>query len=189
MTTKTTKGKRDRLIEAAKDLFHQQGVERTTLADVAHLAHVPLGNIYYHFRTKEALVEAVLQTHAQDLQAMFAQWELLANPRQRLLRFLAAEREAEHTLARYGCPYGGLSQELSKADHALTAAVVHLFELYLDWTETQFRFLGKDAPEARELAIDLVSSLQGTFVLANCFRSPDLLEHKLQRLESWIRSL
>jgi hypothetical protein len=31
--------------------------------------------------------------------------------------------------------------------------------------------------------------LQGTFILANSFRSPELLERKLQRLELWLCSL
>ena len=50
--------KRVRLTEAAETLFSQQGVHRTTLADIAQEAEVPLGNIYYHFRTKELLIEA-----------------------------------------------------------------------------------------------------------------------------------
>ena len=57
----TTLLKRDRLIEAAKAKFYQQGVTRTTLADIAQQAQVPLGNVYYHFRTKGALVQAVVQ--------------------------------------------------------------------------------------------------------------------------------
>jgi AcrR family transcriptional regulator len=61
----TTMLKRDRLIEAAKTLFYQQGVTSTTLADIAERAMVPLGNVYYHFRTKDALIEAVVQTHVQ----------------------------------------------------------------------------------------------------------------------------
>jgi AcrR family transcriptional regulator len=51
--------KRDRLIKAAKIMFYQQGVTGTTLADIAQQAQVLLGNIYYHFRTREALVEVV----------------------------------------------------------------------------------------------------------------------------------
>src|SRR5712672_1049294 len=91
--------KRDRLIEAAKILFYQQGVTGTTLADIAQQAEVPLGNIYYHFRTKEALVEAVIQAHLQQLQSLFARLDRHPDPRQRLLGLLAAERESEHTLA------------------------------------------------------------------------------------------
>ena len=66
---------------------------------------------------------------------------------------------------------------------------VHLFQAYLDWTATQFRLLDKDEEEAKDLAINLISSLQGTFVLANSLRSPELLERKLQRMETWLCSL
>ena len=56
----TTTLKRDRLIEAAKAKFYQQGVARTTLADIAQQAQVPLGMVYYHFRTKEALSQVMV---------------------------------------------------------------------------------------------------------------------------------
>jgi hypothetical protein len=67
--------------------------------------------------------------------------------------------------------------------------VAQIFQIYLDWTETQFRLLGKDEQATRDLAVDLISSLQGTYVLTSSFRSPELLERKLQRLAMWIRSL
>jgi len=170
-------------------MFYQQGVTATTLADIAQQAQVPLGNIYYHFRTKEALVEAVIQAHLQELQSWFAQLDRNPDPRQRLLGLLAAERENGHVLARYGCPHGSLSQELDKEDGQPTAAAALLFQAYLDWAETQFRLLGKNEEEAKDLAIDLITSMQGTFLLTNSFRSPELLERKLQRLETWLCSL
>src|SRR5579883_46467 len=46
--------KRAELVRAAKQLLHAQGFQRTTLADVARVAKVPLGNVYYYFKTKEA---------------------------------------------------------------------------------------------------------------------------------------
>src|ERR1700693_464850 len=188
-TLMTTMLKRDRLIEAAKAKFYQQGVARTTLADIAQQAQVPLGNVYYHFRTKEALVEAVVQAHTQELQSLFRKWERNADPCQRLLALLQTAREQEHVLARYGCPHGSLCQELDKEDGQLVNVAAQIFQVYLDWTETQFRLLGKDEQETRDLAIDLISSLQGTYVLTAIFRSPELLERKLQRLEMWIRTL
>jgi TetR/AcrR family transcriptional regulator, transcriptional repressor for nem operon len=181
--------KRDRLIEAAKIMFYQQGVTGTSLADIAQQAQVPLGNIYYHFRTKEALVEAVIQAHLQELQSLFAQLDRDPDPHQRLLGLLAAERKSEHSLARYGCPYGSLSQELNKEDGEPATMAARLFQAYLDWTATQFRLLGKDEEEAKDFALDLITSLQGTFVLTSSFRSPELLERKLQRLEIWLRML
>ena len=181
--------KRERLIEAAQAMFYQQGVSRTTLADIAQRAQVPLGNIYYHFRTKEALVEAVIQAHEQELQSMFAQWERLSDPRQRLLALLAVSRKQESALARYGCPHGSLCQELDKEDNALVEVGARLFQVYLDWAQMQFLQMGRDEQEAKDLAVDLISSLQGTFLLTASFRDPGLLESKLQRLETWVRGL
>jgi TetR/AcrR family transcriptional repressor of nem operon len=51
----TRPGKRERLLGAAADLLYRQGVEKTTLADIAQAADVALGNIYYYFKTKDAM--------------------------------------------------------------------------------------------------------------------------------------
>ena len=92
-------------------------------------------------------------------------------------------------LARYGCPHGSLCQQLDKEDGALAAIATRLFQTYLDWVAEQFQYMGRNEQEAKDLAIDLISSLQGAFLLSNCFHSPELLERKLQRLETWIRAL
>jgi AcrR family transcriptional regulator len=181
--------KRERLVEAAQTMFYQQGVSRTTLADIAQQAQVPLGNIYYHFRTKEALVEAVIQAHERELQSMFTRWEQLPNARERLLALLAVSRKQESVLARYGCPHGSLCQELDKEETPLVQVGACMFQMYLDWAQIQFLQLGRGEQEAKDLAIDLISSLQGTFVLTTTFRDPNLLERKLQRLETWVRDL
>jgi len=46
-------GKRDRLIAAAGETIYRQGVEATTIADIAEAADVPVGNVYYYFKTKD----------------------------------------------------------------------------------------------------------------------------------------
>ena len=65
----TSAEKRAELVTAAKLLLHEQGLHRTTLADVASRADVPLGNIYYYFKTKDSLAEAVLEAHDAALRA------------------------------------------------------------------------------------------------------------------------
>jgi AcrR family transcriptional regulator len=47
--------KRARLIQTAAGLSYQRGFRETTLADIAEAARVPLGNVYYYFKTKEEL--------------------------------------------------------------------------------------------------------------------------------------
>ena len=51
--------KRARLIETTMKLAYKHGFRETSLADIAEAAHVPLGNVYYYFKTKDELGEAV----------------------------------------------------------------------------------------------------------------------------------
>ena len=56
-------GKRERLVAAARQLFHEQGVEKTTLAEIAAAAEVPVGNVFYYFKTKDAIVASVIAAY------------------------------------------------------------------------------------------------------------------------------
>ena len=53
--------KRTRLIETATKLAYARGFRETSLADIAAAARVPVGNVYYYFKTKEELAEAVVE--------------------------------------------------------------------------------------------------------------------------------
>ena len=54
--------KRQRLIDSARELIHEQGVQRTTLAQIAERADVPPGNVYYYYKTRDELVHAVIES-------------------------------------------------------------------------------------------------------------------------------
>src|ERR1700729_4019530 len=47
------------IVKAAKRLFGERGFAGTTMDHVATAAHVAKGAVYHHFKTKEALFEAV----------------------------------------------------------------------------------------------------------------------------------
>jgi AcrR family transcriptional regulator len=59
-------GKRDRLIAGARETIYRQGIEATTIADIAEASDVPLGNVYYYFKSKDELVAAAIDSYAQD---------------------------------------------------------------------------------------------------------------------------
>ena len=65
-------GKRARLVAAARQMVHQQGVESTTLADIAQAAGVPLGNVYYYFKTKDDIIQAVVESHLREADTLLA---------------------------------------------------------------------------------------------------------------------
>ena len=178
---------RERLVAGAQEVVYRQGLERTTIADVAHAADVPAGNVYYHFKTKDALVKATIDAHAEDIAAMLASLDRHRTPKARLralVRTFAGQREQ---VARRGCPHGSLCQELDKGDGELQEASRRLIQLPIEWAETQFRLMGRR--DARDLAVALISAYQGVSLLTNTFNDADILLREARRLERWIDSL
>jgi AcrR family transcriptional regulator len=180
-------GKRERLVEATRVLLHQQGVEATTIADVAKAADVPVGNIYYYFKTKDELVAAAIAAHVADIKAMLDSFGRHHTPKARLKAFVRALADQREVAARYGCPHGTLCSELDKRGDELAGSAVDLMRLSIDWAEEQFRAMGRR--DARDLAVALIASYQGISLLTNTFRDGKLMQREARRLDRWIDSL
>jgi AcrR family transcriptional regulator len=69
--------KRLRLIEAANALISQHGFNQTTLADIARKSEVPLGNVYYYFKTKDELGSALIEHRADSYHDLIDAWNQL----------------------------------------------------------------------------------------------------------------
>ncbi|MFJ8256429.1 TetR/AcrR family transcriptional regulator [Peribacillus asahii] len=57
---------KDVLIQYAKECLVNNGIEKFTLRSVAEMAGVTQGTIYYHFRTKEQLLLAIVQNVCEN---------------------------------------------------------------------------------------------------------------------------
>ncbi|MEU9085572.1 TetR/AcrR family transcriptional regulator [Streptomyces sp. NPDC048357] len=180
-------GKRERLASAAAQVLHAQGIAQTTLADIAQAAEVPVGNVYYYFKTKDQLVEAAIDAHAQTLRGLIAALDELPTPQGRLKALLNGWVEQRELTAQYGCPTGTLASELDKRADGLDRSIAAVMQTLLDWAERQFREMGRT--DARELAVALIAAYQGISLLTNTFRDPDLMTTEARRLERWIDSL
>ncbi|MFJ9060392.1 TetR/AcrR family transcriptional regulator [Streptomyces sp. NPDC102409] len=180
--------KRRRLTAAAAQVLHEQGVERTTLADIAGAAGVPVGNVYYYFKTKDELVRAALSEHSAHLDELTGALDQLTDPRERLKTLIEAWVGRRDVAARYGCPTGTLAAELDKrAEGTLDAEAGAVIQRLLDWVGLQFRAMGLTDPEG--LAVTLVSGYQGMSLLANALRDPDIMTREGARLLRWLDSL
>jgi AcrR family transcriptional regulator len=181
-------GKRERLVTAAQDLVYRQGVARTTLAHIAEAADVPVGNVYYYFKTKDDIVSAVVQTQTQQIESTLAELERRhRSPKARLkalIRFLA---EHADSTAQYGCPHGTLSTEMAKQAERSGLIAAALMQVQLDWAEQQFQAMGRR--DAHDLAVELLVGYQGSAVLTNALGQPDLMTRQARRLEKWIDAL
>ena len=180
-------GKRERLLAAARSALYEHGVERTTIADIAQLADVPVGNVYYYFKTKNDIVAATLGHYQANFREMISALDRRRTPKARLHGLVQVWVGNSERLTAHGCPVGTLTTELHKGANELAGESAELLAMILDWAEAQFREMGRR--DARELAVALLSAYEGVSVLANALGDQELITAEGKRLERWIDSL
>src|SRR3984957_20089706 len=180
--------KRTRLIETATKLAYGRGFRETSLADIAEAARVPVGNVYYYFKTKEELAEALVERRLEEVRVAQAGWDRLSAPKQRLLAFVGSVHANREQLARGGCPVGGLCSELHKEGGALAKKSAALFNEPMRWLEEQFRAVGHEK-DSRELAVHLFSAFQGMAAVALGTNDREVVVMETKRLKAWIGTL
>src|SRR6202035_5238998 len=180
--------KRSRLVSAAVGLAYQNGFEATSLADIAREAKVPLGNVYYYFKTKDEIGEAIVELRLAELSAQRQRWNEAGSPKDRLCACVQDVFENKDFLAQRGCAVGTFCSELHKAGGSVATRATEIFAQHLSWIESQFRALGK-GKDSKSLAVHLLSAMQGVSVLAHSFHDSGLVATETKRLKSWIQSL
>src|SRR6185503_961716 len=114
--TQVGEAKKDRLVAGAASVLHRRGVRDMTLAEVAKAAEMPRGNLYYYFKTRDELVEAVIASHGERLRQQLEASDELPDPAERLKSFVRSWSESADLVAAEGCPIGSLCSELNKLD-------------------------------------------------------------------------
>jgi TetR/AcrR family transcriptional repressor of nem operon len=185
---KTGSDKRERLIDAAADLSYRRGFGEMALADIARQAEVPLGGVYYYFKTKADIGEAIVARRVAKSRAMRETWDRLDSPKRRLQSLVELTLANREGLARSGCPIGSLCSELHKDGGALAKEATRPFADLLQWMETQFAALGRGR-QRKALALHLLAALQGVSLLAHSFADPELVVIEASHLKQWIEEL
>jgi TetR/AcrR family transcriptional regulator, transcriptional repressor for nem operon len=179
---------RARLLQAAEKTTYRYGFDSTAIADIAKEARIPLGNVYYYFKTKDEIGDAIIDLRASRFRRLLQELDKADSPAERLRGFVQIKIKNREGLARNGCPVGTLCSELQKHGGAVAEKSTVLFAEALAWMEAQFKALGKGA-DSRGLAVHLLSATQGVSVLAHTFHDPGLIEIEAARLQEWIRTL
>ena len=185
---KTKADNRTRLLQAAEKTTYRYGFGNTAIADIAKVARIPLGNVYYYFKTKDEIGHAIVELRVSRFRKLLQQFDRAGSPKDRLCAFVHIKIKNREELARSGCPVGTLCSELRKLGGGAADKSQVLFATALDWMEKQFRELGKGA-QSGELAVHLLSATQGVSVLAHTFHDPGLIAVEAARLKEWIRGL
>lgn len=176
------------IVEAADQLFYRRGYEQTSFSDIADAVQISRGNFYYHFKSKDEILDAVINLRLTNTRKMLERWEIEGKrPEDRIRSFIHILIANRTKIKRYGCPVGTLCTELAKLNHASQAEANKLFSLFRTWLRRQFTLLGRKA-DADELAMHLLARSQGVATLANAFHDEKFIEQEVKQMCDWLRS-
>lgn len=185
MSDKTT---RDHIVEAADQLFYERGYEHTSFTDIADAVQISRGNFYYHFKSKDEILDAVINVRLANTRKMLEQWEIEGkNPEDRIRSFIHILIANRAKIKQYGCPVGTLCAELAKLNHPSQGEAKRLFTLFRTWLRRQFTLLGCRS-DADQLAMHLLARSQGVATLANAFHDEKFIKQEAEQMCDWLRS-
>jgi AcrR family transcriptional regulator len=177
---------REEIVEAADGLFYRQGFDHTSFADIAEVVRISRGNFYYHFKTKDEILDAVIARRLAQTEAMLARWEAEGKtPQERIGSFVRILLTNKTDIKKYGCPVGTLTGELAKLNHAAQGEAKGLFTLFRTWLKRQFELLGR-GKDADMLALHLLARSQGVATLAAAFQDETFIRREVQVMCDWV---
>lgn len=180
---------RERIVEAANDLFYRQGYEQTSFTHIAEAVGITRGNFYYHFKSKDEILDAVIASRFNTTREMLERWEREGgSPQGRLCRFAEIVMANRAKIMEYGCPVGTLCTELAKLDHPSRHEANAVFSLFRIWLRRQFELAGR-AGDADALAMHLLARSQGVATLANAFHDEAFIRKEVNIMCDWIKEI
>jgi len=179
MNAKFTRGAatRARIIRAAADLFHKQGVGATSPDQVIEASETGKGQFYHYFKSKEGLVHEVLQAYLDDIAKGTAPLSYEINSWEDLESwfFSNIELQKRFRMTR-GCPFGTIGNEVTENDELIRQDLSLIFEVVKNKLAAFFtkeKAKGRLSQDANEehLANFCIATIQGAMLLGKIKRN------------------
>lgn len=186
---------RMRMINAALDLFHQQGVNATSIDQILAQSGTGKSQFTHYFKNKDGLVHATLQFLHEVIQSGqtptgydIKSWKDLEGWFQTYIDFQKSVNNER------SCPIGTIGNDISNDQELLRQDV----KFFLQWSRSQMaRFFaekkaaGEMSPSANPdaLADFCISIMQGGMLLTKMKRDTDMFENAAAQALAYIRSL
>ena len=180
---------RQRIVAAADQLFYQQGYENTSFSDIANEVNISRGNFYYHFKSKDDILNAVIDKRLGDIENTLHEWEKNSpDPKNRILSYINMLHQNKESITKHGCPVGVMCTELNKLNHLMHSDVSRLHLLFKNWLSKQFKELGHKK-DAQNLAMHLLSRAQGIASITSAFEDKSFLKREIKTLTNWLENI
>jgi len=191
-----TKGERtrDHILGEASRLIQRKGIGATSVGEILAAARVHKGSLYFHFRDKEEIGREVIRQAADRFLGFVDRSLTGTTPRMALENFFAAAL-AYHRGTGFtgGCLFGNTALETGDADPGMAALVD---EVFIAWADRITRTIAdgqrsgefRDDVPARDLAQQVVATLEGGIMLSRLRKKAAPLERCIENLKIFLRA-
>jgi len=175
---------RQYIIKVANELFYHKGYNSTSFANIVEKTGLSKGNITYHFKNKQTILEGIVNKRMTDINNLLQKWdEEISDPSKKLMRFCDMLINEQDNLMNYGCPMGTLTGEFSKNEPELYNITLPMFRCFRDWLVQQYLHLNYPFIQADEKAMELLSRVQGISVINHVFKDKECLTREIEKLK------
>jgi TetR/AcrR family transcriptional repressor of nem operon len=189
------KDTRQRIVEAAMELFWLKGYGSTSVADILSRSQVNSGSLYYFFPGKQDVLVAVLEAYRDGIGRMLLEpaWAAVDDPIEKVFALLALYRRAlVDTDCTYGCPIGSLALELHEPDPPVRELMAANFAAWVAAVEAQLRSAADRFPantDFRALAELVLNVMEGGVMQARTFRDVAHFDRAIAQLRAHFDAL
>ena len=189
------KDTRQRIVEAAMELFWLKGYGSTSVADILSRSQVNSGSLYYFFPGKQDVLVAVLEAYRDGIGRMLLEpaWAGVEDPVEKVFALLALYRSAlVETECTYGCPIGSLALELHEPDPPVRELMAANFSAWVEAVEQQLRAATGRFPgdmDFRALAELVLNVMEGGVMQARTFRDVAHFDRAVAQLRAHFDAL
>ena len=189
------KDTRQRIVDAAMELFWLKGYGSTSIADILSRSQVNSGSLYHFFPGKQDLLLAVLDAYRDGIGPMLLEpaWDGVEDPIERVFALLDSYRRALiETECSYGCPIGSLALELHEADPIVREKLAENFTGWVEAVERCLRDAAHRFPRStdlRALAELVLNVMEGGVMQTRTYRDVAYFDRAVAQLRTHFENL
>ncbi len=184
---------RDRIVQAAMELFWRKGYGSTSIADILETARVNSGSLYYFFKGKQELLVAVLEAYRDGIGPMLLEpsWSEVADPIEKVFALLGTYRRLlVETDFFYGCPIGSLALELHEPDPEVRQLMAANFTAWIGAVKGCLDEAGLAAKtDTQGLAELVLSMMEGGVMQTRTHRDIGHFDRAVEQLRNYLDCL
>lgn len=181
---------REKIVEAAMELFWLKGFGSTSIADILSRTQLNSGSLYHFFPGKQDLLVAVLERYRDGIGPMLLEpaWAGVDDPVERIFALLDRYRGLIlETDCTYGCPIGSIALELHEPDEQVRRLLADNFTGWADAVEACLVEAGERLPadiDRPALAEFVLTVMEGAVMQARTHRDIAYFDRSVAQLRA-----